>query len=147
MASRNGCTAETAACASRRAFGLTTLTPPRWCGDERHIKWAEADAQMAEPNANDASPRRWGRDTDNEAEVEFDKTKRQNSQFGSWMTPMRTCRPEDSYRPQPRGGSTVRQREPAVDEDDLPLDDVEDSALKPRRLGQLCDRSLLTEMT
>ena len=41
----------------------------------------------------------------------------------------------------------MRQRKPMVDEDGLPLDDVEDSALKRRRLGQLCTRSLLTEMT
>ena len=43
--------------------------------------------------------------------------------------------------------SAVRQREPVVDEEDLPLDDVEDSGLKCRGLGQLCARSLLTEMT
>ena len=41
----------------------------------------------------------------------------------------------------------MRQRETAVDEDDLPLDDVEDSAHKRRRFGQLCSRSLLMEMT
>ena len=44
-------------------------------------------------------------------------------------------------------GAAVRQGEPVVDEDGLPLDDVEDLALKRRRLGQLCARSLLTEMT
>ena len=41
----------------------------------------------------------------------------------------------------------MRQREPVVYEDGLPLDDVEDSALKRRRLGQLCTRNMLTEMT
>ena len=41
----------------------------------------------------------------------------------------------------------ARQREPAGDEDDLPLDEVDDSASKRRRLGQLCARSFLSEMT
>ena len=41
----------------------------------------------------------------------------------------------------------AQQREPAVDEDDLPLDEAEDPASKRRRFGQLCTRSLLTEMT
>ena len=56
-------------------------TPALVRRDERHIKWAEADAQMAEPNADDASPRRGGRDTDNEAEVEFDED--QASEFAT----------------------------------------------------------------
>ena len=37
--------------------------------DERHVKWAEADAQMGGPEAPDAGPRRGGRDI----EVEIDE--------------------------------------------------------------------------
>ena len=122
-------------------------TPALVRRDERHIKWAEADAQMVEPNADDAGPRRGGRDTDNEAEVEFDE-----DQASEFATPVLDDSDEDmstgEQLPAPaERRSTVRQREPAVDEDDLPLDDVEDSALKRRRLGQLCNRSLLTEIT
>ena len=74
------------------------------------------------------------------------RTRHQNSQLQSLTIPTTTCRSKSNRRPQPRG-SAVRQREPVVDEDGLPLDDVEYSALKRRRLGQLCTRRLLTEMT
>ena len=88
-----------------------------------------------------------GRDTDNEAKVEFDE-----DQASEFATPVLDDSDEDmstgEQQPAPaERGSIVRQGEPAVDEDDLPLDGIEDPALKRRRLGQLCNRSLLTEMT
>ena len=118
-------------------------TPALVWRDERHIKCAEADAQKAGPEARDASPRRGGRDT----EVEIDE-----DQASEFATPVLDDSDDDisidEQSPAPaERGSAVRQREPLVDEDGLPLDDVEDSALKRRRLGQLCARSLLTEMT
>ena len=94
---------------------------------------------MAGHEAHDAGPRRGGRDTEVEIEIDED-------QASEFATPVLDDPDNDNRRPQPRG-SAVRQREPVVDEDGLPLDDVEYSALKRRRLGQLCTRRLLTEMT
>ena len=90
-------------------------------------------------------PRRGGRET--EAEVEVDED--QESEFA---IPVLDDSDDDmsieEQSPAPaERWSVVRQREPVVDEDGLPPDDVENSALKGRRLGQLCTRSLLTEMT
>ena len=50
-------------------------------------------------------------------------------------------------QPVPAAAPATRQRNPVVDADDLPLDDLEVSASKRRRLEQLCTKSLLTEMT
>ena len=97
---------------------------------------------MTKPEAPDAGPYRGGRDT----EVEIDED--QESEFA---IPVLDDSDDDmsieEQSPAPaERGSAVRQRDPVVDEDGLPLDDVEDSALKRRRFGQLCTRSLLTEM-
>ena len=99
-------------------------TPALVRRDERHVKWAEADAQMAGP---EAGPRRGGRDT---TEVEFDED--QESEFATLVIDKSDddmSIEEQSPVPAERG-SAVPQREPVVNEDGEPLDDVEDSALK-----------------
>ena len=90
--------------------------------------------------AADDGPRRRGDDlTDDKDQIDHSATPVLESDYDDDMS--------IEEQPVPAATPATRQREPAVDEDDLPLDDAEDLASKRRRLGQLCARSLLTEMT
>ena len=90
--------------------------------------------------AADSGPRRGGHDdivmTDDEDQIDRS------------TTPVLESDHDMSIKEQPAAPAAVksrpdaRQREPAVDEDDLPLDDAEDSASKRRRLGQILHQKL-----
>ena len=133
--------------------GENPETPALVHRDERHIRWAEAEAQTTNagpspgtPVAADSGPRRGGHDdlvmTDDEDQFEFDIPVLDESDDDMSIEEQQPAAPAATgNRP------AARQREPEVDEDNLPLDNAEDSASKRRRLGQLCTRSLLTEMT
>ena len=121
--------------------------------DERHVRWAEAEAQTADagpspgiPVAADSGPRRGGHDdlvmTDDEDQFEFDIPVLDESDDDMSIEEQQPAAPAATEnRP------AARQREPEDDEDNLPLDDAEDPVSKRRRFAQLCTRSFLTEMT
>ena len=118
----------------------TLQTPALVKRDERHVRWAEAEAQTAEvgpspgtPVTAASGPRRGGHDdivmTDDEDQIDRS------------TTPVLESDHDMSIKEQPAAPAAVksrpdaRQREPAVDEDDLPLDDADDSASRRRRFG------------
>ena len=121
---------------SRRAEGGRDAD----AGEEAEAQTAEVGPSPGTPVATDDGRRRGGDDlTDDEDQIDHSATPVLESDDDDDMS--------IEEQPVPAAAPTTRQREPAVDEDDLPLDDAEDSASKRRRLGQLCTRSLLTEMT
>ena len=116
--------------------------------DKRHVRWAEAEAQTSDagpspgiPVAADNGLRRGGHDdlvmTDNDDQFESDIPALDESDDDMSIEEQQTAAPAATEnRP------AARQREPEVDEDNLPLDNAEDSVSKRRRIGQLCARSL-----
>ena len=106
-------------------------TPALVKRDERHIRWAEAEAQTAEvgpspgiPVTAENGPRRGGDDlTDDEDQVDHSATPVLKSAYDMEVEEHHVSAAAES-RP------AARQREPAVDEDDLPLGDEEDFRLE-----------------
>ena len=105
-------------------------TPALVRRDERHVKWTEAEAPTAEvgpspgtPGAAEDGPRLGGHDdsvmTDDEDQIDHSATPVLESDEDDDVMSVK----EQPVSAAAENRPAARQREPAVDEDDLPLGD------------------------